>query len=186
MRRALDLARERCALRDDYGRSAVGQAALAARRLIEAGVRFVTIGFGGWDTHGDNFRTLRDRLLPPLDQALSALIRDLESRGLLAETIVVCAGEFGRTPRVNAAAGRDHWSRSLAVLLAGGGFPGGSVFGATDPRGMAPTRDACSPDDLAATIFQRLGIAPRHEVHSASGRPIAAFREGTCLTPLVG
>ena len=186
VRAALDLAREPDAVRDDYGRTPLGQGALAARRLIEAGARFVTLGVGGWDTHGDNFRTLRDRLLPPLDKALAALIRDLKSRGLLDETIVVCAGEFGRTPRVNGAAGRDHWARSMSVLLAGGGIPGGSVFGATDERGMAPCRDACSPDDLAATIFQRLGFGPRHEVRSASGRPIAIFREGRCLEALTG
>jgi uncharacterized protein (DUF1501 family) len=186
VRSAFDLTRERDATREDYGRNPLGQAVLAARRLIEAGARFVTIGAGGWDTHGDNFRTLRDRLLPPLDRALGTLIRDLESRGLLEETLVVCAGEFGRTPRVNASAGRDHWSRSMAVLLAGGGFPGGTVYGATDARGIGPARDACSPDDLAATIFQRLGISPRHEVRSASGRPIPIFREGKCLAHLSG
>jgi uncharacterized protein (DUF1501 family) len=146
----------------------------------------VTLGVGGWDTHGDNFRTLRDRLLPPLDRALAALIRDLNARGLLDETIIICAGEFGRTPRVNGSAGRDHWARSMAVLLAGGGIPGGTVFGATDERGMAPCRDACSPDDLAATVFRRLGFDPRHEVRSASGRPIPIFREGRCLEPLAG
>jgi hypothetical protein len=186
VRSALDLTRENAATRDDYGRNPLGQAALVARRLIEAGARFVTIGSGGWDTHSGNFRTLRARLLPPLDRALWALIRDLEARGLLAETIVVCAGEFGRTPRVNAAAGRDHWPQSMTVLLAGGGFPGGAVYGATDARGTAPSRNACSPDDLAATIFQRLGIAPRDEVRSLSGRPIPVFREGTCLAALGG
>ena len=186
VRSALDLAREPDVLRDDYGRSPLGQGALAARRLIEAGARFVTLGVGGWDTHGDNFRTLRDRLLPRLDRALAALIRDLNSRGLLDETIIMCAGEFGRTPRVNGTAGRDHWARSMAVLLAGGGIPGGTVFGATDERGMAPCRDACSPDDLAATIFRRLGFDPHHEVRSTSGRPIAIFREGRCLEPLAG
>ncbi len=186
VRSALDLAREQDVLRDDYGRSSLGQGALAARRLIEAGARFVTLGVGGWDTHGDNFRTLRDRLLPPLDRALAALIRDLNARGLLDETIIICAGEFGRTPRVNGSAGRDHWARSMAVLLAGGGIPGGTVFGATDERGMAPCRDACSPDDLAATVFRRLGFDPRHEVRSASGRPIPIFREGRCLEPLAG
>lgn len=154
--------------------------------MIEAGARFVTLGVGGWDTHGDNFRTLRDRLLPLLDRALAALIRDLNARGLLEETIVMCAGEFGRTPRVNGTAGRDHWARSMAVLLAGGGIPGGTVVGATDQRGMAPVRDACSPDDLAATIFHRLGFGPRHEVKSASGRPIAIFREGRHLESLTG
>jgi hypothetical protein len=182
VRAALDLSREPDALRDDYGRTPLGQGALAARRLIEAGARFVTLGFGGWDTHGDNFRALRDRLLPPLDRALSALVRDLESRGLLGETVVVCAGEFGRTPRVNPAAGRDHWARSMAALLAGGGFAGGTVYGSTDDRGAAPARDACSPDDLAATLFQRLGFGPRHEVRTAGGRPVPIFREGKVLT----
>ncbi len=186
VRTALDLSREPNALRDDYGRTTLGQGALAARRLIEAGARFVTLGFGGWDTHGDNFRALRDRLLPPLDKAISTLVRDLESRGLLEETVVICAGEFGRTPRVNNTAGRDHWARSMSVLLAGGGFPAGAVFGATDDHGTAPTRDACSPDDLAATVFRRLGFGPRHEVTSAAGRPIPIFREGRCLETLAG
>lgn len=184
VRSALDLGRERDALRDDYGRNPLGQGALAARRLIEAGARFVTLGVTGWDTHANNFGALRTQMLPPLDRALSALIRDLESRGLLDETIVVCAGEFGRTPRVNGAAGRDHWSRAMCALLAGGGFPGGSVYGATDARGMAPVVDACSPDDLAATIFRRLGIAPSREVQSTSGRPISIFREGRCFEAL--
>jgi hypothetical protein len=186
VRVALDLAREPEVLRDDYGRSPLGQGTLAARRLIEAGARFVTLGVGGWDTHGNNFQALRNRLLPPLDKALAALIRDLNARGLLEETIIVCAGEFGRTPRVNGAAGRDHWARSMSVLLAGGGIPGGAVFGATDENGMAPSRDACSPDDLAATIYRRLGFGPHHEVRSASGRPIAIFREGRCLEALTG
>jgi hypothetical protein len=186
VRLALDLEREPEVLRDAYGRSPLGQGTLAARRLIEAGARFVTLGVGGWDTHGDNFRALRDRLLPPLDKALAALIRDLNARGLLDETIIVCAGEFGRTPRVNGTAGRDHWARSMAVLLAGGGIPGGTVYGATDQAGMAHCQDACSPDDLAATIYRRLGFGPHHEVRSASGRPIAIFRDGRCLEPLAG
>lgn len=185
VRSALDLARESEATRDDYGRTPLGQGCLAARRLIEAGARFVTLGFGGWDTHANGFRTMRDRLLPPLDQALSALIRDLAARGLLDETIVVCAGEFGRTPRVNASGGRDHWSRAMTALLAGGGFAGGTAFGATDAQGGAPTVDACSPDDLAATIFHRLGFGPRHEVTTAAGRPIAIFREGRRLDGLI-
>jgi hypothetical protein len=186
VRAALDLSREPAAMRDDYGRTPLGQGVLAARRLIEAGARFVTLGFGGWDTHFGNFGLLRNRLLPPLDKAISTLICDLASRGLLDETIVVCAGEFGRTPQVNGSAGRDHWSRSMAVLLAGGGFPGGVAYGSTDDRGTAPTRDACSPDDLAATLFQRLGFGPRHEVRSTGGRPIPIFREGRCLEALVG
>jgi hypothetical protein len=186
VRAALDLTREPDLVRDDYGRSDLGQGALAARRLIEAGARFVTLGVGGWDTHGDNFRTLRDRLLPPLDRAISALIRDLSSRGLFDETLIICAGEFGRTPRVNGGAGRDHWARSMAVLLAGGGIPGGAVVGATDDRGMVPSRDPCSPDDLAATVFHRLGFGPHHEVRSSNGRPISIFREGRSLDGLTG
>ena len=186
VRAALDLSREPDSLRDEYGRTPLGQGALAARRLIEAGARFVTLGFGGWDTHGNNFGTLRTRLLPPLDRAISALVWDLHRRGMLEETIVVCAGEFGRTPHVNAAAGRDHWAQTMAVLLAGGGFPGGALYGSTDARGIATSHDACSPDDLAATIFQRLGFGPRHEVTSSAGRPIAIFREGRCLDALAG
>ncbi len=186
VRAALDISREPAAMRDDYGRTPLGQGALAARRLIEAGARFVTLGFGGWDTHSGNFGFLRNRLLPPLDKTLSTLIRDLASRGLLDETIVVCAGEFGRTPQVNGTAGRDHWSRSMAVLLAGGGFAGGFAYGSTDDRGTAPALDACSPDDLAATLFRRLGFDPRHEVRTTGGRPIPIFREGRCLHALVG
>jgi len=184
-RKAFDLDRETIAVRDNYGRTPFGQSALAARRLIEAGVRFVTIGLGGWDTHVGNFRTLRDRLLPQVDQVLSTLISDLDGRGMLDSTVVYCAGEFGRTPAVNGGAGRDHWARSMAVLLAGGGFKKGYVHGSTDAQGMAPLLDPCSPDDVAATIFQRLGIEPRRELFTTSGRPIAIFREGKVISKLV-
>jgi hypothetical protein len=185
-RKAFDLGAEPAAVRDGYGRSPFGQSALVARRLIEAGVRFVTIGIGGWDTHGNNFGTLRGRLLPQLDQTLSALIADLDRRALLDRTVVYCAGEFNRTPRVNSAAGRDHWARSMGVLLAGGGFPKGHVYGSTDGQGMAPATAPCSPDDVSATIFQQLGIGPRHQVKTISGRPVAIFREGKVIEPLVG
>jgi len=184
-RKAFDLDRETVAVRDNYGRTPFGQSALAARRLIEADVRFVTIGLGGWDTHLGNFRTLRDQLLPQVDQVLSALVSDLDGRGMLDSTIVYCAGEFGRTPAVNGGAGRDHWARSMAVLLAGGGFKKGYVHGSTDAQGMAPVLDPCSPDDVAATIFQRLGIEPRREVFTTSGRPIAIFREGKVISNLI-
>src|SRR5262249_26460975 len=165
---------------------AFGAGALTARRLVEAGARFVTLGFGGWDTHAGNFRTLRTQLLPQLDQPLSALIADLHSKGLLDSTIVCCAGDFGRTPRVNSSAGRDHWARTMALLLAGGGFPRGYVHGATNDQGTAPDTDACSPDDLAATIFHHLGIEPTHEVTTTSGRPVAIFREGKVIEKLAG
>src|SRR6185312_3945223 len=118
---AFDLMKEKQAVRDRYGSSAFGQGALAARRLVEAGVRFVTISLGGWDTHGKNFDALKTRLLPTLDTTLSALIADLADHGMLDSTIVYCAGEFARTPKINKNVGRDHWARSMAVVLAGGG-----------------------------------------------------------------
>jgi Protein of unknown function (DUF1501) len=184
-RTAFDLDREPSQLRDDYGRGRFGQAALAARRLIEAGVRFVTISLGGWDTHAANFATLRAQLLPQLDQTFSALIVDLDKKGLLETTIVYCAGEFGRTPQVNGQAGRDHWAGSMAVLLAGGGIKRGFVHGSTDSQGMVPARDPCSPDDISATIFQRLGIAPNTELLTTTGRPVAIFRAGKVLDELL-
>jgi hypothetical protein len=184
-RKAFDLSSEPAAVRDSYGRGPFAQSALVARRLIEAGVRFVTLGLGGWDTHGNNFGTLRGLLLPQLDRTLSALIGDLDHRGLLESTVVYCAGEFNRTPRVNSAAGRDHWARSMAVLLAGGGFPKGYVHGSTDGQGMAPAAAPCSPDDVSATIFEHLGIGPDHQVMTTTGRPVAIFREGKVIGPLL-
>jgi hypothetical protein len=184
-RHALELDREPAAVRERYGRSAFGQGVLAARRLVEAGVSFATVTLGGWDTHAGNFGALRGNLLPRLDTALAALVADLEARGLLDRTVVYCAGEFGRTPRINRSNGRDHWSRSMAVLLAGGGFSRGHVHGRTDSRGIAPAADACSPDDVSATVFQALGIGPRHELHTPAGRPIALFRDGKVIEGLL-
>jgi uncharacterized protein (DUF1501 family) len=185
MRKAFDLDREPMAVREAYGRGPLGRGALTARRLIEAGARFATIGSGGWDTHANNFRALSGTLLPPLDSALSALIGDLAGRGMLETTMVYCAGEFNRTPRINGQAGRDHWARSMAVLLAGGGVRKGCVHGRTDARGAAPADAACSPDDVAATIFQALGIAPSREVQTLTGRPVALFREGKVIEALL-
>src|SRR5205823_9055453 len=136
----------------------------------EAGVRFVTVSLGGWDTHGQNFNALSTRLLPQLDRTLATLIEDLDDRGMLENTVVYCAGEFGRTPRINQNAGRDHWARSMAVLLAGGGFRRGLAYGTTDSNGMAPATDACTPDDIAATMFSNLGIDPHQELNTPSGR----------------
>jgi uncharacterized protein (DUF1501 family) len=184
--RAFELHQESQRIRAMYGESPFGQAALASRRLIEAGVRFVSFSVGGWDTHSQNFVSLRSRLLPQLDQILSALIRDLDDRGLLDSTIVMCAGEFNRTPRINRNAGRDHWARSMAVVLAGGGFRRGFVYGSTDAQGMAPATEPCSPDDIAATIFHALGIDPHMELNTPTGRPMQLFREGRVLQPLLG
>jgi hypothetical protein len=185
-RQAFDLDREPKALREAYGQGPFGQSALTARRLIEAGVRFVTIGLGGWDTHANNFQALRGNLLPQLDAVLAALIGDLADKGLLGRTLVYCAGEFNRTPRINGSAGRDHWAQSMAVLLAGGGVRKGYAHGSTDAHGMAPAEAACAPDDVAATVFQALGLAPGSEVQTITGRPVTLFREGRVIEPLLG
>jgi uncharacterized protein (DUF1501 family) len=185
-RKAFELSKESAKTRSSYGPSSFGQTVLTARRLIEAGARFVTVGLPGWDTHAGNFNILRGNLLPQVDQALSGLIADLNTRGLLHSTIVYCAGEFNRTPRVNGTAGRDHWSRSMAVFLAGGGFARGQAYGTTDREGMAPEADPCTPDDVSATLFYCLGLKPHHEITTLTGRPIAIFREGKVLTKAVG
>lgn len=184
-KKAFNLDEEKAALRNRYGSTPFGQGVLAARRLVEAGVRFVTITLGGWDTHRGNFDSLKNRLLPSLDTTLSALIEDLSNRGLLDKTIVYCAGEFGRTPRVNKNAGRDHWARSMAVVLAGGGIKKGYGHGTTDSQGMAPATEPVTPDDLSATIFQCLGIDPYTELMTSTGRPIQLFREGKVVEKLL-
>jgi hypothetical protein len=184
-RNAFKLELESAAVRERYGQTPFGQGALAARRLVEAGVRFVTLSLGGWDTHGRNFEALSKRLLPTLDQTLSALIADLAERGLLDRTVVYCAGEFGRTPKINKNAGRDHWARSMAVLLAGGRFKRGYAHGTTDAQGMAPATEPVTPDDVSATLFHTLGINPHTELMTPSGRPIQLFREGRVINKLL-
>jgi hypothetical protein len=184
-KKAFDLAQESPALRERYGQNPFGQGTLTARRLVEAGVRFVTISLGGWDTHGRNFETLSKKLLPQLDQTLSALVQDLSDQGMLERTVVYCAGEFGRTPKINKNAGRDHWARSMAVVLAGGGFKRGYTHGTTDAQGMAPATEPCTPDDISATIFQCLGIDPHQELTTPTGRPVQLFREGKTVEKLL-
>jgi hypothetical protein len=184
-KKAFDLSQEKQELRERYGATPFGQAALLARRLVEAGVRFVTLSLGGWDTHGQNFQALSKRLLPQLDTTLSALVEDLSERGMLGKTVVYCAGEFGRTPKVNKNAGRDHWARSMAVVLAGGGFKAGCVLGSTDAQGVAPASDPVTPDDVSATLFSCLGIDPHQELTTATGRPIQLFREGRVVEKLL-
>jgi len=183
---AFNLEKESADLRKRYGENAFGQSALAARRLVESGVRFVTLTTGGWDTHGQNFNALKTRLLPNVDTTLSALIEDLSQRGMLDRTIVYCAGEFGRTPKINKNNGRDHWSRSMAVVLAGGGFKKGYAHGTTDAQGMAAANEPCTPDDVSATIFKQLGIDPHQELMTPSNRPIQLFREGKVVEKLLG
>jgi hypothetical protein len=184
-REALDVFREKEQVVQRYSQSPLGLSSLAARRLVQAGVRFVTIGMNGWDTHSQNFSALRNNLLPELDSAMSALIEDLSAEGLLDETIVYCLGEFGRTPNVNAQGGRDHWSRAMSVLIAGGGFKAGFVYGSTGESGFEPDSDACSPADVNGTLLNQLGITPETRLMTRSGRPMPMFRNGTVLRRLI-
>jgi len=174
-RQACDLTRETPQLRDRYGMNSFGQSCLLARRLVEAGVSLVTVNWARddafWDTHKDNFKDLKTKLLPPFDLGFSALIEDLNQRGLLDETLVVCLAEFGRTPKINAAAGRDHWAPCFSVVLAGAGIRGGLVYGASDRLAAYPAEKPASPADLAATIYSALGVDPRTEIHDRIGRP---------------
>jgi hypothetical protein len=178
VRRAFNLSREAPSLRERYGRNKLGQSLLLARRLVEAGVRFVNVNdkvhngqLANWDSHENNFARLKDDLLPPADQAFSALIEDLNIRGLLESTLVVALAEFGRTPRINKTGGRDHWPDCYSIVLAGGGVKGGSTYGASDKMGAYPASDPITPGDLAATLFWAFGIDPATEVRDLTGRP---------------
>jgi len=185
VKRAFDLSEEKPALRDAYGRTTYGQSCLLARRLVETGVRFVTVyysnviggGNGGWDTHGDNFNQLKGRLLPITDVTVPTLIEDLEARGLLDETLIVWMGEFGRSPRVTNTPtfgpdGRDHWPQCYTALFAGGGVTPGAIYGASDRIGAYPALNPVSPDDIAATMYWALGIDPATEFYDALKRPL--------------
>jgi hypothetical protein len=182
--RAFDSASEPRRVRDAYGDHICGQSALVARKLSEAGVPLVTVfcaagdlnGSVGshFDTHGDNFNRLKRHMLPPLDQALSALLDDLAARGRLEETLVVLLTEFGRTPKISGSAGRDHYPNCYSVAFAGGGIRGGQVYGASNALGAEPAEKACGPEDLQATIFHALGIDPAFTVHDRDGRPLQA------------
>jgi hypothetical protein len=184
-KKAFDIRAEPDKLRDSYGRNSLGQSCLMARRLVEAGVRCVTIDHSNWDTHDNNFNTLKRSLLPTLDGALATLFGDLSDRGLLSKTLVVVTGEFGRTPRVNKNAGRDHWGPAFTVALGGGGIKGGRVVGKTDARAERPAGDANGPEDLAATIFHLLGINPREEFFTPQGRPVPITNKGKVIRELL-
>ena len=196
-REALEIEREPAASRDRYGRGKFGQSVLLGRRLIEAGVRLVQVNWPRepgdtaagnplWDTHQDNAGRLKNVLCPQFDTAYSALLDDLSERGLLDETLVVVMGEFGRTPTINAAGGRDHWGSVFSVALAGAGVPGGGVIGASDARGGMPADRPVRPPDLAATIFQLLGISPDHEFRDPFDRPLSVVSGGRPLREIVG
>jgi hypothetical protein len=175
-RQAFDLALEDNSLRDRYGRTAFGQGLLLARRLVEAGVNLVTVNWARddafWDTHSNNFALLKTSLLPPFDMAFSTLLEDLGDRGLLDETLVVAMGEFGRTPKINGAAGRDHWAACNSVVFAGAGVRGGEVLGASDRIAAYPATEPVLPEDLAATMYHALGIDGRQTIYDRLGRPL--------------
>ena len=169
---AFDLKRETAATREAYGMTSFGQCSLLARRLVEAGGRFISIENGHWDTHRENTKSLRDLLVPSLDRGFSALITDLKERGLLDTTLVVLTTEFGRTPRINTMAGRDHWPQAFSIVMAGGGVKPGIVLGATDKIGSSVTDRPVTPPDMAATILHALGIDPTVTLHTPTGRPV--------------
>jgi hypothetical protein len=182
---AFDIHAESDELRDEYGRNSLGQGCLMARRLVEAGVRCVTVEHSNWDSHADVFGILKGSLLPALDAAMSTLFRDLSDRGLLERTLVVVSGEFGRTPRINKDAGRDHWGASFTVALGGGGIRGGVAIGRTDARGEKPANDPHGPEDLAATLYRCLGIDPEEEFLTPEGRPVKIVNDGRVIQGLV-
>jgi len=171
-KKAFDIASEDDKLRESYGKHRFGQSCLLARRLIEAGVRFVTVTDGGWDTHQNNFKTLKSSRIPPVDQALPQLLIDLEQRGLLDTTLVCWLTDFGRTPNVNSASGRDHWATAGFAIMAGAGVPAGNVLGATDDEGGFVTRDEYWSDDIATTVYTKLGIPADLIARAPDGRPV--------------
>jgi hypothetical protein len=186
---AFDIGREPVKLRDHYGRNGFGQRLLLARRLVEAGVPFVTVYDGGWDHHSDLFGALRKRL-PDWDNSVATLIGDLEDRGLLDETLVVALGEFGRTPKISTLSGqtkpgRDHWANAMSVLFAGGGTPGGTVVGATDRKGFAAVERVLAPENFVSTVYAKLGINPGKILYTPNGRPTHLVSDSTPIRELM-
>jgi Protein of unknown function (DUF1501) len=192
-RQAFDLSKEDPRLRDRYGRDQWCQSALLARRLVEAGVRFVTLTFSGWDFHSSLENGMK-RVLPLLDSAVGTLVEDLESRGMLESTIIIVMGEFGRTPRVNTTGvpgadpipGRDHWGNVMSVLVGGGGFAQGRTIGASSSKGEVPKDCPVRPQDLMVTLYHRLGINPETTFANRAGRPIPIGSDGRLVAELLG
>ncbi|MCB9939981.1 MAG: DUF1501 domain-containing protein [Planctomycetaceae bacterium] len=193
-KQAFDLTSEPAEVRKRYGTRTIGQSCLLARRLVERGVPFVTVNNPGWDTHQGAYTRLKEGytgakvpvgLIPSLDMAFSALVEDLEQRGLLDETLIVVMGEFGRTPKLNVSGGRDHWPRVFSVAMAGGGVTGGQVIGSSDSVGEGPKDRPVTPSDLACTIYDLLGIDPQHMLHTPGGRPIQVNRDGQLIRELI-
>ncbi len=186
-REAFDISQEPESFTKPFGTDNFGISCLLALRLVESGVRYVTVQLGGWDTHQDNFTRLSSDLLPKFDVGLSALLNGLDQRGLLASTAVMATGEFGRTPTINsrsAEGGRDHYPRCMFMLMAGGGVKGGQVIGESDDTASAPRNEAITPDDVAASFYANLGIDHNIEFQTETGRPITLVRDGRVIDPL--
>jgi len=187
--KAFDIEQESPEIRDRYGRNGFGQRCLLARRLVEAGVPFVTVYDGGWDHHSNIFGALRKRL-PDWDNSVATLIQDLKERGLLETTLVIALGEFGRTPKLStlagqSTAGRDHWANAMSVLMAGGGTPGGTVVGATDRKGFSAVDRVLSPENFVSTVYHKLGIDPGKIVYTPEGRPTHLVSDATPISELI-
>ena len=187
---AFQLGGEQAMLRDRYGRNIYGQSVLLARRLVEAGTRMVTVSWAPhanatWDTHGQNFTTLKGTLLPQFDAACATLLEDLADRGMLERTLVAVLGDFGRTPKINNNAGRDHWNSCYSIMLAGGGIKPGFVFGASDRTGAVPASSPVSPGDVIATMYQLLGVDHRHQLYDSLERPHAVVPEAEIVRDLL-
>jgi hypothetical protein len=184
-RKAFDITAESDKTRERYGFTTLGQSALLARRLVEAGTRFVGIDYGSWDTHFSQFPSLKEDLIPAADRAFSALILDLEERGLLDSTLVLMMGEMGRTPQINNRAGRDHWSMAQTILWAGGGVKKGQIIGATDDRAAYPTTEPYGVEDVLCTIHRQLGIDATKTYYTPLGRPVPIVNGGRVIPGLV-
>ncbi len=186
-RQAFDISQEPESFAQQFGDESFGQSCLLALRLVESGVRLVSVQLGGWDTHQDNFSKLKNNNLPKLDVGLSGLLSGLDQRGLLESTAVFVTGEFGRTPKINqrsAEGGRDHYPRCMFMLMAGGGIRGGQVIGESDETASGPKHEAITPDDVAASFYHNLGIDPSTEFNSSTGRPITLVRDGSIIKQL--
>jgi hypothetical protein len=183
-REAFNIEAEPAAVRNEYGQNTAGQRLLMARRLVGAGVRFVTLTYGGWDMHSAITRGFK-RQMPDLDQALSTLIRDLDRTGLLDTTLVMVSSEFGRTPKINKTAGRDHWPKVFSVMLAGGGIKKGLIYGTSNSTASEPDLDPIGPQDLATTVYHQLGIVADKELMAPGDRPIEIVDGGKVLKQLL-
>ncbi len=184
-RKAFDISQEPAKLRETYGMNNLGQSCLMARRLIESGVTFVTVNSGGWDTHSNNFEGLKSNLLPKFDKAWAALLSDLADRGMLENTLVMSFGEFGRTPRINPQAGRDHWPNVMSIPMAGGGVKGGMVLGESDARGEYPKDHPLTQGDLFTTMYTLLGIDPEVEFYNEANRPLKVSPPGEVIKEIL-